>query len=188
MTVVELGAGAGASGLAAAACGLAKAVLLTDVRQALRGLKGNVTRNRLGEKVTVAELDWSKSSSPGSEFGIPVSSPPGLFLAPDLILSADVCYPPPPNAQTTEEDVTAIAEASAVAWASAAASLCGPSTRVLVAFEARPGGVPSPEALRGFLLREAGARFEGVKRLEAGGMAFAGAANLELYELAKCKK
>ena len=53
---------------------------------------------------------------------------------------------------------------------------------MLVAFEARPGGVPGPEALRSFLLREARARFGGVERLDASGMAFAGAANLELYE------
>ena len=59
---------------------------------------------------------------------------------------------------------------------------------MLVAFEARPGGVPAPEVLRDFLLREARGRFDRVERLDASGMAFAGAANLELYELAECKK
>lgn len=198
-TVVELGAGAGAPGLAAAASGLAKAVLLTDVAEALRGLRANVTRNRLGGKVAVAELDWSRNSS-SSELDVPSSSssssssPPGLLFfgpgsqPPDLILSADVCYPPPPNSNTTGEDATAAAEASAAAWAEAAASLCGPRTRVLVAFEARPGGVPAPEVLRDFLLREARGRFDRVERLDASGMAFAGAANLELYEVAECKK
>lgn len=202
LTVVELGAGAGAPGLAAAASGLARAALLTDVRQALRGLRANVTRNRLGDRVAVAELDWSTSGKGegGSEGGggkgvggeeggstsFDVSAASSGLLAPDsrpdLVLSADVCYPPPPDEKTTAEDASAAAEASAAAWAEAAASLCGPGTRVLVAFEARPGGVPGPEALRGFLLREARARFGRVERLDASGMAFAGAANLELYE------
>jgi len=204
LSIVELGAGAGAPGLAAAASGLASAVLLTDVQQSLRGMRVNVTRNRLAGKVAVAELDWSSSEmrsrgaggggsgSAAAPFDVSSSSS-GLFAsdAPiDLVLSADVCYPPPPSKTSiaTEEEVTAEAEASAVAWAEAAASLCGRETRVLVAFEQRPGGVPGPEALRSILLREARERFERVDRLDAGGMAFAGAANLELYEFSGCKK
>ena len=208
LTVVELGAGAGAPGLAAAASGLAGAALLTDVgAQALRGLRGNVTRNRLGEKVAVAELDWSKRRNDdggggargggggGEIFDVSGLLSSGLLFArgsrPDLVLSADVCYPPPPAPPTTTTDTdpkatasaaAAEAEASAVAWAEAAAALCGPRTRVLVAFEARPGGVPGPEALRALLLREARARFGRVERLDASGMAFAGAGHVELYE------
>lgn len=206
LTVVELGAGAGAPGLAAAASGLAKAALLTDVgQQALRGLRANVTRNRLGEKVAVAELDWSTSGrgGGGSEGGggkgvggeeggsnfFDVSAASSGLLAPgsrpDLVLSADVCYPPPPDEKTTAEDASAAAEASAAAWAEVAAALCGPDTKVLVAFEARPEGIPGPEALRGFLLREARAKFGGVERLDASGMAFAGA--VELYEFSSVK-
>lgn len=194
LTIVELGAGAGAPGLAAAASGLARAVLLTDVQQALRGLVTNVTRNRLRGKVAVAELDWKSRSRDSGNFDVAAASS-GLFSSsgsptPDLILSADVCYPPPPGKSNTtgEDEASSVAEASAVAWAEAAASLCGAWTRVLVAFEARPGGVPTPEFLRSILLREARARFETIEKMDASGLAFAGAANLELYELSGCKK
>ena len=170
--------------------------MLTDVQQALRGLRANVTRNRLGGKVAVAELDWS-SRTRESDFDVAAAASSGLFSPgslPDLILSADVCYPPPPrnssSATTTteEEEASVVAEASAVAWAKAAAALCGSRTRVLVAFDPRPGGVPAPQVLRGFLLREARARFGTVEKMDASGLAFAGAANLELYEFSGCKK
>ena len=61
-TVLELGAGVGTVGLAAAACG-ARHVLLTDINDAaLRCARANVERN--GERVrtaaAVAHLDWAR--------------------------------------------------------------------------------------------------------------------------------
>ena len=192
-TAVELGAGVGAAGLAAAARGAT--VALTDVPAALAGLRGTAARNWLagrekpggarkgraaGGRAVVAALDWADPSSAAAVLAL-------IGGYPDVILAADVIYPLPPPAagEAQRGDAAPLARPpppDATHFAAAAAALAGPATRIIVAFEARPAGVPGPRELRGALVAATDARFSIHSRLDAAGLAFAGAPHIELHE------
>ncbi|PIL36720.1 hypothetical protein GSI_00409 [Ganoderma sinense ZZ0214-1] len=76
-TVLELGSGTGLVGLVAGHLGAR--VWITDQAPLLDIMKRNVILNKLGDRVTVAELNWGEP--------IPDSIP-----RPDLILAADCVY------------------------------------------------------------------------------------------------
>ena len=80
LSVLEIGAGVGAAGLALAAGG--HDVLLTDFAPEVLGLlEANVRRNRLQRRAAVQKLDWNE--------------PPPLAVARrswDLIVAADILY------------------------------------------------------------------------------------------------
>lgn len=78
-TVLELGAGSGLPGLAAASLGASR-VVLTDIAPLLPGLHNNVEANGLGDQVEVRELIWGSDESWLHEV--------------DLVLMSDVFYDP----------------------------------------------------------------------------------------------
>jgi hypothetical protein len=63
LSIIELGAGTGACGLAAAALGATR-VLLTDKRALLPTLEHNIALNSAGGRVECAELTWSTAPLP----------------------------------------------------------------------------------------------------------------------------
>eukprot|EP00884_Botryococcus_braunii_P018180 jgi/Botrbrau1/5045/Bobra.37_1s0011.1 len=75
--VIELGAGTGVVGLAAALAGAH--VTVTDLPHLLDGILKNVERNQLGERVAVRELAWGE--------GVERFEPPY-----DLVLGSDLIY------------------------------------------------------------------------------------------------
>ena len=98
-----------------------------------------------------------------------------------------VIYPLPPPAagEAQRGDAAPLARPpppDATLFAAAAAALAGPATRIIVAFEARPAGVPGPGELRGALVAATDARFSIHSRLDAAGLAFAGAPHIERHE------
>lgn len=82
VSVVELGAGCGVPGQAAALAG-APSVVCTDAAAALPCLAANVAANALS--VSVVELDWRSVEQTGT-------LPPGVPASPSLVLAADVAY------------------------------------------------------------------------------------------------
>ena len=86
MQVLELGAGCGLCGIAAAALCGARHVLLTDVPEhTLANLRHNVALNALDERANVAALDWNE----------PAAWPPPVqvLLGSDLIYAAEAVQP-----------------------------------------------------------------------------------------------
>ncbi|VFR02178.1 unnamed protein product [Cuscuta campestris] len=83
-TVIELGAGAGLPGMAAAAVLGARRVVLTDVEALVPGLKKNVEANGLGDRVEVSRLVWGSGEWP--------SRLAWLEAAADVVLMSDVMY------------------------------------------------------------------------------------------------
>ncbi|KAG2483723.1 hypothetical protein HYH03_017441 [Edaphochlamys debaryana] len=57
--VVDLGSGTGAAGLAAAALGCARHVVLTDLPHLVPYMRENIAANRLGAACSAAALDWN---------------------------------------------------------------------------------------------------------------------------------
>lgn len=112
-TAIELGAGAGLPGLAAALLG-AKRVVLTDIETLLPGLVRNVEANGFGDRVEVRELVWGADES--EESGL---SELGEF---DLVLMSDVFF-------DTEE---------MAGLARTVKKVCGKMTRIWAASEVRP--------------------------------------------------
>lgn len=124
--VIELGAGPGAVGLAAAALG-ASSVVLTDLKHLLPLISANVQRNRLGSVASVRPLDWHAPA------GVAALRPPF-----DLVLASDVLY----QRHALQPFVRTLR------------ALCGPETQVLLSNEHRPA-LPFPRALfedAGFLV------------------------------------
>ncbi|KAG1359143.1 hypothetical protein COCNU_08G005890 [Cocos nucifera] len=78
-TVLELGAGTGLPGLAAAVLGAAR-VVLTDVALLLPGLRANVEVNGLEGQVEVRELRWGQEEA-GEEVDVVVMS--DVFFDPE---------------------------------------------------------------------------------------------------------
>lgn len=134
---VELGAGVGAVGVAAAKLGAR--VVVTDIAKVLPLLEANLEANGLGAaRARVAapgagaaeaeELEWGKEGWMRRVAALAADPP-------DLVLAADACYVDGDGASP-----------STPAFVQTCAGLCGPATRVLVSFERR-----SPEVRRCFL-------------------------------------
>ncbi|EFJ08338.1 hypothetical protein SELMODRAFT_131998 [Selaginella moellendorffii] len=107
--VVELGAGTGLPGMAAALLG-ASEVILTDRAGLLPCLRRNVEANQLESRVRVLELEWGADCS---QVAAPV----------DFVLCSDILY-----------DIEAVP-----ALAKTLLDLSGESTRILLAYELRIG-------------------------------------------------
>ena len=92
--VLELGAGTGACGLAAAALG-ARRVLLTDKPVLLPVMRANVAANRFdGCLVECAELTWRCPGDESEEHGTEGTDLPGRLPAgADLVLASDCLNP-----------------------------------------------------------------------------------------------
>ena len=194
-TLVELGAGVGAPSLTAALAG--GRVIATEAAAGVVGLRGQAACNWLAGTpppaaspcagtgtVTVLPLTWGGAAWRREAAAVRAAVGGGAedaAAAPDLLLAADVVYPLPPSslhARPVAADVV-----------SALASLAGPATTAVVAFEARPAGVPGPDELRRELLAAARDSFASVRRREGvGGFAFAGAGHVELYELSGVRR
>ncbi|XP_020594138.1 methyltransferase-like protein 23, partial [Phalaenopsis equestris] len=84
-TVLELGAGLGLPGLAAAIAFNSPRVVLTDTAPLLDGLRRNVEANGVGERVEVRELGWG--SDEVEEFG-------REFGEVDVVLMSDLFFDP----------------------------------------------------------------------------------------------
>ncbi|PON48405.1 Lysine methyltransferase [Trema orientale] len=108
-SVIELGAGAGLPGLAAALLGASR-VVLTDVGALIPGLRKNVEANGLGDRVEVSELVWGSDESVGEL---------GEF---ELVLMSDVFF--------DAEDMAALAKTLR--------KVCKRGTRIWAASEGRP--------------------------------------------------
>jgi len=118
-SVIELGAGTGAVGLASALLGASSAIL-TDLPHLVHLLEDNVSRNSLGISgcnVSVAPLPWG-------------CDPKKLNPPFDLILASDVVY----QEQSIEPLIYSLR------------SLCGPHSRVFFANEHR-AKLPFPVSL-----------------------------------------
>ncbi|XP_048319505.2 uncharacterized protein LOC125418865 [Ziziphus jujuba] len=113
-TVIELGAGVGLPGLAAALLG-AKRVVLTDIETLLPGLVRNVEANGFGDRVEVRELVWGSDESEVSGLG----ELGGEF---DLVLMSDVFF--------DAEEMAALSKTMK--------KVCGKKTRIWAASEVRP--------------------------------------------------
>jgi hypothetical protein len=143
---VELGAGVGVAGLAAARLGAR--VVLTDLARVLPLLEENLAANGFadaagrpvptssGGSAEAAELEWGAL---GWRRRAAALCDPPL----DYVLAADCCY----------VDGVDGAGPSTAAFVAAAAALSGPRTRVLVSFERRAA------AVRAALLERARAAF-----------------------------
>lgn len=145
---VELGAGVGL--VSAVLAQLGAHVIATDIAKVLPLLEDNMAANGVlrsaasppqGGWAEVEELEWGKE---GWMARVAVMADP----PPDLVLAADCCY--------IDNDGKS---PSTPAFVATCAGLCGPGTRVLVAFERR-----SPEVRRCFI-EEAERAFERVERV-----------------------
>lgn len=134
-SILELGAGTGLAGLAAAAA-LRRPTTLTDLSEVLPQLRANVERNATAlddVAVRVAALDWIEARRCGS-LPSDLRGPWDLVLAADCVWSAFLIEP--------------FAEALSLA--------CGPSTLALLAYTSRSGlcdrALADALASRGFSL------------------------------------
>lgn len=129
-TVLELGAGLGLPGLAAAVLGSSR-VVLTDAPPLLEGLRRNVEANGVGEKVEVRELRWGSDEAEvfGSEVG-----------EVDVVLMSDLFYDP--------EEMGGLGRVLRAVW--------GDRTKGWAASEVREGMMECLEALKaeGFKVEE----------------------------------
>lgn len=76
LRAIEIGAGTGACGLAAALLGVGH-VILTDVEDLLPLLGGNIRRNGLGPKAEARRLEWGRDDPP---------------IAADIVIACEVAY------------------------------------------------------------------------------------------------
>lgn len=127
---IELGAGVGL--VSAALASLGACVITTDIAKVLPLLEDNMVANGVlstassgpqGGWAEVAELEWGKEG--WMQTVRLMADPP-----PDLVLAADCCY-------IDNDGVSP----STPAFVETCAGLCGPQTKVLVAFERRSSEV-----------------------------------------------
>jgi 2-polyprenyl-3-methyl-5-hydroxy-6-metoxy-1,4-benzoquinol methylase len=115
--IIDVGAGTGAVGLAAAALG-AKVVVVTDLPHLRYLIESNITHNGLSDTARFAELSWGSLAS-WRDFG---DCPPDFILASDVIYDKNQVQPLIDTLQR----------------------LCGVSTTILLAIEHR-SALPFPE-------------------------------------------
>ncbi|KAF8059443.1 hypothetical protein HT031_005248 [Scenedesmus sp. PABB004] len=169
--VVELGAGMGLAGLAAARLGAAH-VWLTDKPAVTVHARVNAAKSGLGGgggggRVSVLALDWEDPASVAAAAGAITAGAAGGGV--DLLLASDCVYPDPDGSVPSAEGLLAAMRA-----------LAAPGrTRALVTFEARG------DALRAGLLAAAAAAGAAAARLPPGELAEGWAPeHVEVYELA----
>eukprot|EP00887_Chlorella_sp_A99_P005515 scaffold1.g5515.t1 len=145
---VELGAGVGL--VSAALARMGARVVATDLAKVLPLLEANLAANGFDPAgqpaegqgwASAAELEWGKDG--WMDTVARMADPP-----PDLVVAADACYVDGDDKSPSTPD-----------FVQTCVGLCGPATRVLVAFERR-----APEVRR-VLLEEAHARFRRVEQV-----------------------